>query len=34
MIKFQSIAYFRSRLEALLKVRKGVYATVADEIKR
>ena len=34
MIKFQSIAYFRSRLEALLKVRKGVYATVVDEIKR
>lgn len=34
MIKFQSIAYFRSRLEVLLKVKKGVYATVEDEIRR
>lgn len=34
MIKFQSISYFRTRLELLKKVKKGVYSTVEDEIKR
>lgn len=34
MIEFKTIAYFRSRLEVLLKVKRGVYATVEDEIRR
>lgn len=33
MIEFKTIAYFRSRLEVLLKVKRGVYATVEDEIR-
>lgn len=34
MIEFKTIAYFRTRLEVLLKVKRGVYATVEDEIRR
>lgn len=34
MIEFKTIAYFRSRLEVLLKVKKGIYATVEEEIRR
>lgn len=34
MIEFKTIAYFRSRLELLLKVKRGVYATVEEEIRR
>ncbi len=33
MITYQTIAYFRSRLEVLKKVKKGVYSTVEDEIR-
>lgn len=32
MIAFSSIAYFQSRLSALKEVRRGVYATVEDEL--
>lgn len=34
MIRFKTIAFFRKRLAALEKVRKGVYANVGDEIRR
>lgn len=34
MIEFKSIAYFRKRMAALLKVKRGVYASVPDEIRR
>ena len=34
MIRFKSIASFRSRLAALLKVKREVYANVKNEIKR
>lgn len=34
MIVFKTIAYFRSRLKVLLTVKRGVYATVEDEIRR
>lgn len=34
MIKFKAISYFRERLSVLLKVRRGVYSTVEEEIKR
>lgn len=34
MILFKSIASFRSRLAALLKVKREVYANVKNEIKR
>ncbi len=34
MIEFKTITYFRSRLEGLLKVKKGVYSTVEEEIRR
>lgn len=34
MIEFKTIAYFRSRLKVLLTVKRGVYATVEDEIRR
>ncbi len=33
MIIYKTIAYFRSRLEVLKKVKKGVYSTVEDEIR-
>lgn len=34
MIHFLSISYFRNRIEALLKVRKGVYKNVSNELSR
>lgn len=34
MISFKSISSFRSRLAALLKVKRKVYANVENEIKR
>ena len=34
MIDFKTIKYFRQRLLALISVRRGVYATVEDEIRR
>lgn len=34
MIDFKTIKYFRQRLLALKSVRRGVYATVEDEIRR
>lgn len=34
MIIFQSISYFRERLSALKKVKRGVYATIDEEISR
>lgn len=34
MIRFKSISSFRSRLAALLKVKRKVYANVENEIKR
>lgn len=34
MIRFKSISFFRSRLTALLKVKRKVYANVENEIKR
>lgn len=34
MILFQSISYFRERLSSLKKVKRGVYATVDEEIRR
>lgn len=34
MIIFQSISYFRERLSALKKVKRGVYATIDEEIHR
>lgn len=34
MISFKTIGSFRSRLSALLKVRRKVYANVENEIKR
>lgn len=34
MIRFATISYFRERLLDLLKVKKGVYSTVEDEIRR
>lgn len=34
MIIFQSISYFRERLSALKKVKRGVYATIDEEIRR
>lgn len=33
MIEFSSIAYFQSRLTALKEMKRGVYATVEDEVK-
>lgn len=33
MILFQSISYFRERLSALKNVKRGVYATVEEEIR-
>lgn len=33
MILFKTISSFRKRIDALLKVRRGVYAGVTDEIK-
>lgn len=33
MISFKSISYFRTRLADLKKVKKGVYASVEDEIR-
>ncbi|MBQ0022191.1 MAG: hypothetical protein KBT29_03015 [Prevotellaceae bacterium] len=34
MVRFTTISYFRERLAGLLKVKKGVYSTVEDEIRR
>ena len=34
MISFKTTAFFRSRLSALLKVKRKVYANVESEIKR
>ena len=34
MISFQTISYFRARLQALVDIRKGVYSSVPAEIKR
>ncbi len=34
MIDFKTIKYFRQRILALKSVRRGVYATVEDEIRR
>lgn len=34
MILYQSISYFRERLTSLKNVKRGVYATVEDEIRR
>lgn len=34
MIEFKSITYFRERMAALLKVKRGVYASAPDEIRR
>lgn len=34
MIKFKAISYFCERLSVLLKVKRGVYSTVEEEIKR
>lgn len=34
MILFQSISYFRERLSNLKEVKRGVYATVEEEIHR
>ena len=34
MISFQTISSFRARLQALIDIRKGVYASVPAEIKR
>lgn len=34
MIDFQAISYFHERLETLKSVKRGVYATVEDEIRR
>ena len=34
MIQFLSISYFRNRIEALLKVKRGVYKNVCNEISR
>lgn len=34
MILFQSISHFRERLSSLKKVKRGVYATVDEEIRR
>lgn len=34
MILFQSISYFRERLSSLKKVKRGMYATVDEEIRR
>lgn len=34
MIQFQTISYFRQRIEALKKVKRGVYATVEEEIRK
>lgn len=34
MIVYQTISYFRNRIERLLSVKRGVYATVEDEICR
>ena len=33
MIEFSSIAYFQSRLTTLKEMKRGVYATVEDEVK-
>jgi mRNA-degrading endonuclease RelE of RelBE toxin-antitoxin system len=33
MITFSSISYFNQRVDALKKVRRGVYATIDDEIR-
>lgn len=33
MILFQSISYFRERLSSFKKVKRGVYATVDEEIR-
>ena len=32
MIRFLSISFFRNRIEALLKVKRGVYKNVSNEI--
>lgn len=34
MIEFKSITYFRERMAALLKVKRGVYASAPEEIRR
>lgn len=34
MISFQTISSFRTRLQALIDIRKGVYSSVPAEIKR
>lgn len=34
MIDFQTISYFREHLEILQNVKRGIYATVEDEIRR
>lgn len=34
MVHFKTISYFRKRLEALEKVKRGVYANAGDEIRR
>lgn len=34
MISFKTIQYFRKRLEALLKAKRGVYSTAKEEICR
>ena len=34
MIRFLSISFFRNRIEALLKVKRGVYKNVSNEISR
>lgn len=33
MIEFSSISFFQSRLTAMKNVKRGVYATVEDEVK-
>lgn len=34
MVVYKSISYFRKRLVTLMKAKRGVYATVGDEINR
>ena len=34
MIRFLTISYFRNRIESLLKIKRGVYKNVCNEISR
>ena len=34
MITFKTISYFRKRLSSMMKVKKGVYANVEEELIR